>query len=235
MPIVDKSICPTGIVLTHYGYKGDHYGGYPAYEDYLSSCSTVEISDDYPFDLMDELRELDNVLRDAPAGKKLFYEDVIDRLTRHKYQDLLPRFSVAFCTLLKSNPSMAQLKLWEETFTYLENLGLPTVEYINDFLTLIEHEGKISYKELKKWAKSAITLIEEGQPIEELTNNILHALTRDDVTSKKRKELVHDYCTETNVYTDDIYQTRWERRINKFKTFLKAAAVKTLFALFKFV
>lgn len=149
-----------------------------------------------------------NIRRKANDYQNLAYEKAIRRFQKLDLDT--SKLTVGFSMLLNAGASLKQLNLWAETFTYLESKGLENGYYTGAFVELIQTPG-ITFEELKLFACSAVALIENGMSIDELTNDVVKTLKRDDIPSRIQELWISEHCSNANMQTNGAYQTRRDK------------------------
>jgi hypothetical protein len=118
--------------------------------------------------------------------------------------------TVGFSMLLNASADFKPLNLWLETFTYLESKGLESGCYTASFVELIQTPG-ITFKELKLFACSAVTLIENELSIDELTDDVIKSLKRDDRPKREQEGWIKEHCSQASMQAGGRYVTRRDR------------------------
>lgn len=118
--------------------------------------------------------------------------------------------TVGFSMLLNAGADFKPLNLWIETFTHLESKGLETGYYTGAFVELIQTPG-ITFNDLKLFACSAVALIENEMSIDELTDDVIKSLKRDDVPTREQESWIREHCSQAGMQAGGVYQTRRDR------------------------
>lgn len=195
-----------------------HFTSLPAHNSYLVSRPNT------PRDIVSE--SIKNIKRKAyspeynytyfrffPIIYSISIEEMYQKACR-KFQKLVSsdtsKLTVGFSMLLDANADPEQLNLWTETFTYLESKGLDTGYYTGAFIDLIQTPG-ITFNALKLFACSAVALIENEQTIDELTDDVIKSLKRDDRPQREQEAWIREHCSYASMQAGGMYVTRRDR------------------------
>ena len=209
-------------------HDGEEFNDQPVPSDIISIAITrsygLQTSDFTALRKSEYLKDFDKVVNKLDCSQRAYYERSIAILKKiDEDYNAAAKFAIVFCSLLETDQiTDDKLDLFAETFLYMEKNQLPTDKYPTIFLRLAEDGA--TYDELTLFAHSAISLIQAGEPIDELVKSIDFTMSMYNISIHERKDFITSYCNQPTQDLTEKYETT-VNKVARYLTYIPKAAV----------
>ncbi len=175
---------------------------------------------------------LDRCVTMASPTEKSAYKKAIIRFENDERFDAAERFVIGFCTLSSEGALEPEIEAWCEAVLHLEDLGLPTAHFTAGFADLIKpriYDLIDSKTIIDFYTASAVELIKNGEPIDNLMGNIFKVIENPELTIKERRDAIKQISRKITLPLGRTFETEGEKDIKSVTNFLLFALSKAGF------